>query len=79
MAKHPVPKKKMSNARTAKRFAAFAFKKRRKIEGIVNVITCPSCGNPKLNQKACPSCGNFRGRSVVKATQVLDKITKIKA
>lgn len=79
MAKHPVPKKKMSNARTAKRFAAFAFKKRRKIEGIVQVIVCPSCGKPMLNQQACRSCGNFRGRSVLAKMKVIEKITKIKA
>lgn len=79
MAKHPVPKKKMSQARTAKRYAAFVAKKRRFIQGFVNVVICKSCGGPSLNQQACPKCGNYRGRSVVDLGKVAEKITKIKA
>lgn len=79
MAKHPVPKKKVSQSRTAKRYAAFAFKKHRKLEGFVNVVSCKACGNPTLNQQACPSCGNYRGRSTRDISKVVDKVTKIKA
>lgn len=79
MAKHPVPKKKMSQARTAKRYAAFATKKHLLIRSFVQVVTCKSCGNPTLNQHACKSCGTYRGRSLVSAEKVLDKVTKIKA
>lgn len=79
MAKHPVPKKKVSQARTAKRYAAFAFKKHRKLEGFANVVTCKSCGGPTLNQQACPACGMYRGRSVRDLTKVVEKVTKIKA
>lgn len=78
MAKHPVPKKKMSNARTAKRYAAFALKKHKKIQSFVNVVTCKSCGNPALNQMACPSCGSYRGR-VPAGSAAVGKVTKIKA
>lgn len=79
MAKHPVPKKKVSNARTAKRYAAFAFKKHRKLGDFVNVVNCPSCGGPKLNQLACPNCGKYRDRSVIDMGKAVEKITKIKA
>lgn len=79
MAKHPVPKKKMSQARTASRYASFAGKKRKRLNGFVNVVTCPSCGNPMLNQMACKSCGNYRGRSTRDTGKMVDKITKIKA
>lgn len=80
MAKHPVPKKKVSQSRTAKRYAAFALKKHRKLESFVNVVLCKSCGGPTLNQHACPACGKYRGgRSVTDISKVVDKITKIKA
>lgn len=79
MAKHPVPKKKMSNARTAKRYAAFAFKKHRKLESFVHVVICKSCGSPSLNQQACPACGMYRGRNVRDLGKVVEKVTKIKA
>lgn len=79
MAKHPVPKKKVSNARTAKRYAAFANKKYKKIRAFVNVVTCKSCGNPALNQQACPNCGFYRGRGVMDMGKAVSKITKVKA
>ncbi len=79
MAKHPVPKKKVSQSRTAHRYASFAAKKFRKINAYVNVVTCSTCGNPALNQQACPSCGNYRGRPTRNITKVVEKITKVKA
>lgn len=80
MAKHPVPKKKVSQARTAKRYASFAFKKRKKIEGFVSVVLCKSCGSPALNQKACPSCGAYRGRMPASGTEKTSvKVTTVKA
>lgn len=79
MAKHPVPKKKVSQSRTAKRYAAFVAKKRRKINGFVNVVACSTCGSPTLNQHACPQCGSYRGRKTIDVNKAADKITKIKA
>lgn len=78
MAKHPVPKKKVSQSRTAKRYAAFAFKKHRKINSFVNVVICKSCGAPQLNQQACKACGNYRGRNVRDTARAMEKITKVK-
>lgn len=80
MAKHPVPKKKVSQSRTAKRHAAFTRKKHVKLNGIVNVIKCEQCGQPRMNQFACPACGFFRGRPTRKvATTPTKGIKKIKA
>lgn len=79
MAKHPVPKKKVSQSRTAKRYASFAHKKHVKIEGYTNVITCASCGSSKLNQQACPKCGMFRGKALKAAQVTTAPVTKIKA
>lgn len=79
MAKHPVPKKKVSQSRTAKRYASFAHKKHVKIQGYTNVIMCSSCGNPKLNQQACGNCGMYRGKSVMKGKAKVAPVTKIKA
>ena len=78
MAKHPVPKKKVSQSRTAKRYASFAFKKHRKLKAFVNVMTCKSCGSPALNQQACSVCGMYRGRSVRDVKKMTEKITKVK-
>lgn len=78
MAKHPVPKKKVSQARTAKRYASFVGKKHRKIANFVSVLPCPNCGNIKLNQYVCPHCGKYRGRTVKDVQREVEKITKIK-
>lgn len=69
----------MSQSRTAKRYHAFAFKKHRKIEAFVHVVTCKSCASPMLNQKACPACGTYRGRNVRDLKKTVEKVTKIKA
>lgn len=81
MAKHPVPKKKVSQSRTAKRYASFAHKKHVKLKGVVNWILCAACGEPRLNQKACGACGVFRGKSIKGGDNAkkTDKVTKIKA
>jgi len=79
MAKHPVPKKKVSNSRTAKRYASFALKKKKKIRGIVQIVKCKSCGNPMVNSRACLSCGNYRGRNIKDIKKAVEKITKVKA
>ena len=69
----------MSQARTARRYAVFSMKKRKKLLGLANVVTCKACGNPTRNQHACPSCGSYRGRSVTNMEKVVEKVTKVKA
>ncbi len=79
MAKHPVPKKKVSQSRTAHRHASFTRKKHVRLSGMVNVVACAACGQPRMNQFACPACGSFRGRSTKKVEQAPAKgVKKIK-
>ncbi|PIQ77615.1 50S ribosomal protein L32 [Candidatus Peregrinibacteria bacterium CG11_big_fil_rev_8_21_14_0_20_46_8] len=79
MAKHPVPKKKTSKARSARRYASFALKKSRKLQNYLNISSCSACGAATLQHHACPKCGVYRGRSVRSLDKTVEKVTKIKA
>lgn len=80
MAKHPVPKKKTSKARSKDRYGSFQTKVLKKLTNIVNLVTCSNCGSKALAHTACSTCGMYRGRQVVnKDKQAAGKITKIKA
>ncbi|MFL2640763.1 MAG: 50S ribosomal protein L32 [Dehalococcoidia bacterium] len=54
----PLPKRRRSNTRNAKRLAHTAMK-------LKNLSRCPACDNAKLPHQACPSCGTYNGRQVV--------------
>jgi large subunit ribosomal protein L32 len=56
----PVPKRKTSKSRAAKR------RTHQKTES-PNLSACSQCGEAKLPHNACPSCGDYRGRSVTGA------------
>lgn len=77
MAKHPVPKKKTSKARSKQRYAKFAFEAARKLINRVSLTTCDNCGAKKRNHYVCRECGTYRGRQVLNNKE--EKITKIKA
>ncbi len=79
MAKHPVPKKKMSKSRTKLRYGSFKTKTLKKLSNLVNLVPCPSCGAKALSHTACKECGKYRGRQVIDKKKAVDKITKIKA
>lgn len=79
MSKHPTPKKKVSKARTKRRYASFRTKAQRKLSGIAVLVTCPDCGSKCVTHRACPDCGKYRGRQVINKQKKIDKITKIKA
>jgi large subunit ribosomal protein L32 len=53
----PVPKKKLSKAKTRTRRAHDALT-------APNTSPCPKCGEPKLSHRVCGSCGHYRGRQV---------------
>lgn len=57
-----VPKKRMSNSRTAKRRAQWD------IIATPTLGTCPSCGAPVRPHHVCAACGKYRGRQVLAAT-----------
>lgn len=79
MAKHPVPKKKTSKARTRRRYGSFKTKTLTKLSNGVALITCENCGAKRLVHTVCGKCGQYRGRQVVDKQKQVDKITKIKA
>jgi large subunit ribosomal protein L32 len=79
MAKHPVPKKKTSKARSKRRYAAFQAHARKRLINTVHLTKCPDCGATKLLHTVCKECGKYKGRQVLNLEKKIDKITKIKA
>lgn len=49
----PLPKKKHSHGRTARRRSTFTAK-------VAGISKCPSCGKLRLSHKACPHCGFYK-------------------
>ena len=79
MAKHPVPKKKVSVSRQKKRYGSFKTKVLKQLSGRANLVVCPNCGAKALAHTACKECGQYRGRQVLDKQKKIDKITRIKA
>ena len=80
MAKHPVPKKKTSKARSSRRYNKFVFETVKRLRNSVNLVDCPQCGAKKRNHYACPKCGYYKGRQVFKVDKATaQEITKVKA
>ena len=59
----PLPKRKLSHARTARRRA-----QNWKLE-LPSVGDCPRCHAPKLPHHVCPACGFYDGRKVLTVKQ----------
>ena len=79
MAKHPVPKYKTPKAHTKSRYASFKRKAITKLEGIVNLMDCPSCKQKKIAHHVCKNCGKYNNRKVLNMEKQIEKITKVKA
>lgn len=79
MAKHPVPKKKVSVSRQRKRYGSFKTKALKKLSNSTKLVVCPNCGAKRLSHTACKECGQYRGRQVLDKQKKIDKITRIKA
>lgn len=79
MAKHPVPKKKVSVSRQKKRYGSFKTKKLKKLAKSSNLVVCPNCGAKRLAHTVCKECGQYKGRQVLDKQKKIDKITRIKA
>lgn len=58
MAKHPVPKKRMSKARRDSRRAHDNLT-------APTLVTCPQCREKKRPHTVCPSCGSYKGREII--------------
>jgi len=86
MAKHPVPKKKTSRARTSRRYKSFQNRARKKLVNRIQLVKCESCAAPKRAHHVCADCGSYKGKDVLsrpeaKAAPEVKKedVTKIKA
>ncbi len=58
MAKHPVPKKRMSKARRDSRRAHDS------LSG-PNLVSCAQCSELKPSHVVCPHCGSYGGKQVL--------------
>lgn len=54
----PLPKRRHSNQRTAKRRTHYKL-------NTPDVVECQRCHAPRLAHHVCPSCGFYNGRLVV--------------
>ncbi len=79
MAKHPVPKYKTPKAHTKSRYSSFKRKAITKLEGIVNLMDCPTCKQKKLAHHVCKNCGKYNKKTILNMEKEVDKITKVKA
>lgn len=77
MAKHPVPKRRQTSARSSRRHSVFFKSVLKKLNNAANIVVCAKCGGPRLSHTACPACGEYRGRTVI--TQKVTKVEKVKA
>ena len=59
----PLPKRRHSNQRTAKRRANWKLKS-------PNLINCGHCHQPRLPHRTCPNCGYYGGREIVTVKEV---------
>lgn len=77
MAKHPVPKKKASQARSNRRYKSFQNFAQKRLIDSVKLTKCVSCGADCLMHHACKECGSYRGKGATAKKE--EKITKIQA
>jgi len=54
----PLPKRRHSKSRGAKRRTHWKLKK-------PNVVECPQCHQGKLSHHICPHCGYYKGEEII--------------
>jgi large subunit ribosomal protein L32 len=54
----PLPKRKLSKARKAKRRAHHAL-------SLNHLLVCESCGEYHIAHQVCPKCGTYRGETIL--------------
>lgn len=62
----PLPKRRLSHARQGKRRQAIKL-------NLNAVVSCPSCGQPKLSHRICPNCGTYNKKVIIKPKQIKNK------
>jgi len=58
MAKHPVPKKRVSRSRRNNRRSHDAL-------SAPTLATCPECGSKVLPHTVCQECGSYKGKQII--------------
>lgn len=76
--KHPVPKYKTPKRKTKSRYSKFARLTQVRLEGLVNLVDCPSCKQKMMNHHVCKNCGKYDKRQVIDMGKEIEKITKVK-
>ncbi len=79
MAKHAVPKRKSTKARTSRRYKTFVGKNQTRLRNMIQLVNCSNCGKKRQLHHVCTNCGMYRGRQIFDLGKQVDKITKIKA
>ncbi len=64
MAKHAVPKKKTSKARSSRRYKSFQNNVRTRLNNDLKLQACPNCQSMMKAHHACPVCESYRGNSM---------------
>ena len=65
----PLPKRKLSKGRTARRRAHDAI-------GVPKLTECTNCHQAALSHRVCPHCGFYRGRQVLSIAEEKPKSKK---
>lgn len=76
MAKHPVPKKKTSKARTTRRYKAFQNRARVRLSEAIQLTECSKCQAAVRLHHACPKCGTYRDTNVLRQAEVTPEVKK---
>ncbi|HEX7456043.1 MAG TPA: 50S ribosomal protein L32 [Candidatus Nanoarchaeia archaeon] len=63
------PKKKMSKARSGKRWATKKY-------SLPKLISCPKCGSRSISHRMCPNCGYYKQTLVFEPKQTT-KVSKV--
>lgn len=79
VAKHPVPKRKMSKTGSKTRFASYKVKHITRIKNELHLTECGKCGAMKKVHHVCEACGTYKGRPVLDTKSGDDKVKKIQA
>jgi len=54
-----VPDKKTSKSRTKRRYAKWAYEKKKKLLERTKLVPCAQCKDPKLAHTVCATCGAY--------------------
>ena len=77
MAKHPVPKRRATSVRSARRYGTFVTKALAKLAKFTHLTKDPETGDLIPHHMANPATGRYRGKQVI--AQKTKKVQKVQA